>query len=131
MRRRYFFYGTLRSGFWNNHYINRQRGPNLAVTTDLFRLFIGDHGIPFLVKDPTGYPIIGEVWELDIATQDLIYRLEQGYDHGDFDVVLANGEKVQATLFYANSLESSVYGTKNDIEETSGDYAKNRRSREP
>jgi gamma-glutamylaminecyclotransferase len=73
-----FVYGTLKSGFHNNHYLSGARFLTKAVSKDNYQLV--DGGIPYAVPAEYAqddvYPIIGELWEVDDRTLSHLDALE-------------------------------------------------------
>lgn len=98
----FFFYGSLRSGYWNNGILSQEAvflGP--ARTLKGFNLFVGQHGyVPTCVPAENGTPLIGELYALNPRDASNVYRLETGYESGQFEVTLANSIKYQATIFH-------------------------------
>lgn len=72
-----FVYGTLRSGFSNNHFLSTSKKLYDAFTCDEYALFAD--GIPFLSDKLQISKITGEVWEISKLTLKKIDMLE-GYD---------------------------------------------------
>ncbi|MFN4259317.1 MAG: gamma-glutamylcyclotransferase [Gemmataceae bacterium] len=63
-----FVYGTLKTGYPNNHFLQDQRFLGPARTAPLYRLFVNDW-YPCLVPDTCqGQRIAGEVWQVDEET---------------------------------------------------------------
>jgi len=118
-----FFYGTLRSGYWNNQRVitpsSQLIGP--AITQDNFRLFINGN-IPCAVPDNDGYPLIGEVWELSREDAQYVQSLEYGYDFKEI-IVLSQGQPVTAGIYFCARPEDSPYFTTEQREEPTGDFS--------
>lgn len=75
-----FVYGSLKRGYWNNHYLKGATFVGEAHTAKLYTLL--DGGVPFAIPDEQGLPIKGEVYEIDISTHlGPLDRLE-GHPHG-------------------------------------------------
>lgn len=80
---RVFVYGSLKRGRSNHHYLVGQRFLGDARTLRGFRMFdLG--GYPGIVAaDADGYPIEGEVWEVDAECLAQLDRLE-GVDEAEY-----------------------------------------------
>src|SRR5687768_2106299 len=96
----FFFYGSLRTGYWNQHVLPRDaENLGLAKTVTPFQLYVGKSHIPTCV--PGGdHPLIGEVYSVDKKDSKDIFWLEAGYEHGQFEVMLEDGSILNATIFH-------------------------------
>lgn len=128
----FFFFGSLRRGYWNNGLIsNQSKLLGHASTKDPFRLYIGKLGtVPTCVpaledKDqPPAGPLHGEIWELSPADARSVYLLETGYDNAKFDVSLneAPDEVLSATIFHHTRAADCGYMRGGPELVPSGDY---------
>lgn len=124
-----FFYGSLRSGYWNNgRCVNPEEDKliGLAKTTAPFRLFINTgHFVPVAVPAADGYPLVGELWELCDNSAMRVHHLENGYKDAEFEVTVDDQAPVQATIYFCDKVQESPYHSNMEhvVEETSGDYA--------
>ena len=74
-----FVYGSLKKGFHNNRYLTDSKLIGNFDTEDKFKMF--DLGyFPAVVFDNTGYPLRGELYEVDRSTFKNLDSLE-GYPH--------------------------------------------------
>lgn len=120
----FFFFGSLRTGYWNQRILSsRAKALGVARTVEPFALYISNRGtVPTCVPQSGDTPLTGEVYELDELDASATYCLETGYDHGTFDVVLDNGEIVQATIFHHKSPAACYYMSGGPLLIPSGDY---------
>lgn len=120
----YFFYGSLRSGYWNNGILAGAKLIGAAITIELFNLYVGRHGpVPCVVPDPEkGVPLVGEMWELDGLTAQRVDRLEFGYSKGLFEV-MQSGVRTKAYIYHADKVKGAPYIGTDPILIESGDYA--------
>jgi gamma-glutamylcyclotransferase (GGCT)/AIG2-like uncharacterized protein YtfP len=77
MKYKIFVYGTLRTNFPNNHFLNTSTKLGDAVTVEKYGLLA--NGIPFLVEDLKRCSVVGELWEVSKLTLKKIDLLE-GYN---------------------------------------------------
>lgn len=121
----FFFYGSLRSGYWNNGILSDEAvrlGP--AQTTKGFNLFIGMQGhVPTCSPAENGVPLIGELYALNPRDASNVYRLETGYEAGQFEVVMADGTKHEATIFHHRDPLACYYLSGQPRLIPSGNYA--------
>lgn len=123
-----FFYGTLRTGYWNNPRCISEKSKLLGIgkTVDNFQMFV-EQRIPCLIHPPLGcrikgYNIVGEVWELCERDAERVHYLERGYGDEMIQVRLENGSEVTAKIYYAVSGEMPCYYTGHQVEVTSGNF---------
>jgi gamma-glutamylaminecyclotransferase len=75
---RVFVYGTLKEGFRNFHVNRGTRVAGEFVTEAPMALYvIGEFGLPWLVPDAAGAPVVGHVFEVDATTLAGMDRLER------------------------------------------------------
>ncbi|HVU07838.1 MAG TPA: gamma-glutamylcyclotransferase family protein [Verrucomicrobiae bacterium] len=118
-----FFYGTIRSGYWNSHRItNTSKLIAPAVTEEKFRLFIQRGNVPCAVPTPDGYPLVGEVWELSDADAQWVQWLERGYQFKT-TTVTAGSQRINAGIYFCEQAEDSPYYVSDQREEHSGDFS--------
>jgi len=137
------FYGSLRNGFRNHDVARGAKLVGPGRTLQNFRLFVhfrgGEMGIPTAIPDETGYPLVGEVYELPPAVAETVDWLEHGYSKKHVDVklngvltsepgskfsVVTDGDVIPNVLVYCcESLDLSGYRTAEEVEATTGDYA--------
>jgi len=105
-----FVYGTLRSGFSNNRYMNDSRKVGLAKTVDRFTLT--SSGIPFVSHEPL-HRVVGEVYEVPNSSVPYIDQLEghpRWYKREEVLVEITEGEKAgqkcKAWLYFNDSSAS-------------------------
>jgi gamma-glutamylcyclotransferase (GGCT)/AIG2-like uncharacterized protein YtfP len=73
--RRVFVYGTLKRGYGNyQRLLTRSRFVATGITIGRFDML--NSGFPVLRPSPTGYPVSGEVFEVDDATVASLDHLE-------------------------------------------------------
>lgn len=122
----FFFFGSLRKGYWNNGMLSEDAvylGP--ARTVKGFNLFIGKSGhVPTCQPDAAASPMIGEVWALSGRDESNVYSLETGYEHGVFQVTLLEKpeEILEATIFHHTKPETCWYLSGGPVLVPSGDY---------
>lgn len=120
----FFFFGSLRQGYWNNRILSSSATClGNAQTVEPCALYIGVRGtVPTCVPGEGSTPLKGEVWELNQADARRVYDLETGYLSDDFDVRLADGTLVQATIFHHKDAEDCYYMAGGPEVVASGDY---------
>jgi gamma-glutamylcyclotransferase (GGCT)/AIG2-like uncharacterized protein YtfP len=91
-----FVYGTLKTGFGNNHYL---RGGALLGRAKLrgYGLFLIGGVIPMVAKDADHY-VLGELWQIPTSYLIGLDRLEHGYQRRT-EAVLLNNEFVDAQVY--------------------------------
>ena len=105
MTTKVFVYGTLRSGFGNNRLLVAATKVGAAVTRTAFN--VTNCGFPFATEealdgDP-GLPLLGEVYEVDEATQHRLDQLEghpHFYERVQRSVELLTGELLDDVWIY-------------------------------
>jgi gamma-glutamylcyclotransferase (GGCT)/AIG2-like uncharacterized protein YtfP len=120
----FFFYGSLRTGYWNQYVLPKTaENLGLAKTVKPFQLYVGRSRVPTCV--PGGEtPLVGEVYSVDKKDSKDIFFLEVGYEHGEFEVELEDGSKVMATIFHHNDPKDCDYLKGGYMFVPSGDYTK-------
>jgi gamma-glutamylcyclotransferase (GGCT)/AIG2-like uncharacterized protein YtfP len=105
-----FVYGTLKSGFWNHHYLEDSEYLGKAETKEKYAMYVG--GIPFVVKGQKVSTIKGEVYEVSKDVLKEIDRLEGhpfAYRREKVKVKLEDGKEVEAWMyFWRNNVEAST-----------------------
>ncbi len=79
--------------------------------------------MPSAVPDPTGYPLMGEIWELSETDAEQVHWLERGYECRETAVVTAAGERVNAKIYFCRKADDSPYFTPDQREEPTGDFS--------
>jgi len=69
-----FVYGTLKSSSWNHRYL--AEAEFICKATTQHKYVMRDIGIPILMPHVGGYPVRGELYEVDNATLARLDRLE-------------------------------------------------------
>lgn len=121
----FFFFGSLRSGYWNNRILSSAaKFLGRARTVQPFALYIGRTGsVPTCTPEVGDVPMQGELWALNARDASSVYGLETGYEHGTFPVVLAEDNVVhQATIFYHSNPATCWYLAGGPQVIPSGDY---------
>lgn len=121
----FFFFGSLRTGYWNQRILSPKATLlGLARTVDPFALYISERGtVPTTVPNEGSIPLIGEVYALDDDDAARVFRLETGYESGDFLVEFADGSgTAQVTIFHHKSARACGYMSGKPILIESGDY---------
>jgi gamma-glutamylcyclotransferase (GGCT)/AIG2-like uncharacterized protein YtfP len=96
-----FTYGTLRSGYYNNVYLNNANYLGKAITKDLFKMYA--NGIPFVIDEPYS-KIVGDLYEIkdrfDIESIDLLEGHPDNYYREEIPVIYNNTEIIAWMYFY-------------------------------
>jgi gamma-glutamylaminecyclotransferase len=111
-----FAYGTLMSGYGNNHYLRNQKLIDSGTTDEKYTMYAS--GIPFINEEKQTSQIHGELWEVNINALPAIDALEghpHWYQRKQIPVTI-NGEKYTAWLYFNNEnggkiVESGNYRT--------------------
>jgi gamma-glutamylaminecyclotransferase len=109
-----FVYGTLKSKYWNNRLLAGATFLGEAFTEK--RYTMRGSGVPYIMPNDAGFPVKGEVFEID-EQQHLpgLDRLEghpTGYTRTTIDVKLvANGDVVPADIYEMLHERGSVHDT--------------------
>ena len=111
-----FAYGTLMSGYGNNHYLRNQNLIGSGTTDEKYTMYAS--GIPFINEEKQTSQIHGELWEVNIKALPAIDALEghpHWYQRKQIPVTI-NGEKYTAWLYFNNEnggkiVESGNYRT--------------------
>ncbi|HQJ56210.1 MAG TPA: gamma-glutamylcyclotransferase [Caldisericia bacterium] len=111
-----FAYGTLMSGYGNNHYLRNQKLIGSGTTDEKYTMYAS--GIPFINEEKQTSQIHGELWEVNINALPAIDALEghpHWYQRKQIPVTI-NGEKYTAWLYFNNEnggkiVESGNYRT--------------------
>lgn len=99
-RTQVFVYGTLKRGGAWHHLLKHAEYLGTAVTAHRYPMVI--EGIPYLLDQPFGRAIHGEVYAADYETMRALDALEQHpnwYNRRLKEVVL-NGERAQAYIYF-------------------------------
>lgn len=111
-----FVYGTLRRGGGNDYLLRGSKPIGLAKTVNNYTMFI--RGIPYVNKNIETYPILGEVYEVNSSTLDMLDELENHPDWYTREPIRVRleetGEIITASIYFNNF--------SSDIPHTSGDY---------
>ena len=122
----FFFYGSLRTGYWNNLRVLSKDAVRVgdATTVKPFKLYLGLKGtVPTVV--PGGKTLLhGELYQLNEKDSQKVFWLESGYESDEFEVVLDDGTIVNAMIFHHDSPEDCGYLSKDHVVVASGDYTK-------
>lgn len=121
----FFFFGSLRTGYWNQRILSSKATLlGLARTVLPFALYISERGtVPTTVPNEGSTPLIGEVYALDDDDAARVFRLETGYDSGEFQVEFADGSgTAQVTIFHHKSAKACGYISGKPLLIESGDY---------
>lgn len=121
---KFFFYGSLRTGYWNQWILSdTARKVGDAQTLRPFKMYIGDYGnVPTVVPVEVGKSLRGELYELDETDSQRVYQLETGYDSGMFDVTTPDGVQHQAMIFHHTTPQACPYLRQDYTEVPSNDY---------
>ena len=111
MTKLFFFYGSLRSGYWNQRVLPKEARLVTRGKTDLgFALYVGCRGnVPTCIPNVGHTPLVGEVWEVPESDVANIYGLEAGYECGDFNVTGEDGLSYLVPIFHHSSPEDCAY----------------------
>jgi gamma-glutamylaminecyclotransferase len=96
-----FVYGTLKRTCSNHHWLGVARYIDEAHTQQCFALYT--IGYPFLVKQPSLYPVHGELYqidEVDLLRVDELERHPDDYCREIITVVGRDGELFQAWAYF-------------------------------
>lgn len=120
----FFFYGSLRTGYWNQRILSEDAEKvGDAVTKDPFTLYVGTRtSVPTVVPSETGPSLHGELYRLNDTDESRVYRLEAGYDQREFDVVTEDGETYTASIFCHTDPKLCRYLCDGYVVVPSGDY---------
>lgn len=97
-----FAYGTLMSGYGNNHYLRNQKLIGAGTTDKEYTMYAS--GIPFINENEKTSQIHGELWEVESSALPYIDNLEghpNWYQRKQIPVTV-NGEKYTAWLYFNN-----------------------------
>lgn len=120
----FFFYGSLRTGYWNQHVLPKTAEKlGDAKTVQPFQLYVGKSHVPTCVPGGDN-PLVGEVYSVDKKDTDSIFWLETGYKHGEFEAQLEDGSIVSVTIFYHDDPRDCGYLRGGYEFVPSGDYTK-------
>lgn len=120
----FFFFGSLRTGYWNQRILSDSaKRLGLARTLLPFALYISEGGtVPTTIPNLGTTPLIGEVFALNEQDSRSVFRLETGYESGTFQVRLENGDVVEAIIFHHTSPAACYYMSGKPVLIPSGDY---------
>jgi gamma-glutamylcyclotransferase (GGCT)/AIG2-like uncharacterized protein YtfP len=105
-----FVYGTLKKDFqWNQKYMSERVGGKYigeAISVEIFPLFVGDSGVPYLVntKD-VGFNIKGELWEVSelcLKGLDEYEGIEKAYYSREKIKIIVNEKIIEAFVYVLN-----------------------------
>lgn len=120
----FFFYGSLRRGYWNNRILSSAAeyvGP--ARTLKPFALYIGKQGhVPTCSPNVGETPLQGELWKLNDRDASNVRRLETGYEEGSFEVLLKDGTTHTAFIYHHTDPKACWYLAGGPQLIPSGDY---------
>lgn len=109
MKKLFFVYGSLKSGFWNNSVLKDSVMVSEAVTKDKYLLT--DVGFPYMIPENThteavGHPtlpVMGEVYEVTSesveASLDLLEGRGSHYDRKTISVVNEDNEEFEVQTY--------------------------------
>jgi gamma-glutamylcyclotransferase (GGCT)/AIG2-like uncharacterized protein YtfP len=105
-----FFYGSLRTGYWNNIRCISPKSKKVgdAETAEKMSLYIGKSDVPTVVPGGSN-TVKGEVWSLTPNDAKVVKYLEAGYDEKEVEVVLPDGEVVKAIMYGHDSPQECLY----------------------
>jgi gamma-glutamylcyclotransferase (GGCT)/AIG2-like uncharacterized protein YtfP len=113
-----FVYGTLRQGFCNHHYLRRAVRLGSGRTRDGHALYLFG-GIPYLVRDEPGEPVVGELYRVTAGILAGLDRLEEHphvYRREPAPIVLDDGRSALAWIYFSLCAKGFPAGT--------GDFAR-------
>ena len=96
-----FVYGTLRRGFEGNRLLVDSRFLGMAKTKEKYRMFAED--VPYVYKEKKTTVIVGEVYEIDGPTLEILDNFEghpDCYRRELVDIVLDAGSQIQAWIYF-------------------------------
>lgn len=119
----FFFYGSLRTGYWNQRILSKSaRKIGDAQTVQPFELYVGKRGhVPTCVPVEQGNVLHGELYELNDVDARRVEQLETGYNVDYFDVVVG-GETHTARIYHHTSPEDCSYLRGGHFLVPTGDY---------
>lgn len=94
-------YGTLREGYGNHGYVRNATKIGIGTTKEKYTMFAS--GIPFVDKATPTSTIVVEVYDVSDEDMPSVDRLEGHpyvYKRESIDVIMENGEEVQAELYF-------------------------------
>ena len=120
----FFFYGSLRTGYWNQYVLPKTaRKVGNAETVSPFQLYVGKSRIPTCVPGGDN-PLKGEVYEVENKDTSRIYSLEFGYKDQTIKAQLEDGTLVEAVIFHHDDPKDCNYLRGGYEFVPSGDYTK-------
>lgn len=121
-----FFYGSLRTGYWNQRVLSKNaKRLGLAKTVLPFGLYIGKVGtVPTCIPNEGTKSLVGDLYSLNASDARGVDCLEAGYESGLFDVIDENGQTHQAKIYHHNDPKDCSYIRSGYVLVSSGDYTK-------
>lgn len=121
----FFFYGSLRSGYWNQRVL-RENPTRLGNSTTVlpFELYVGSSltsTVPTVVPGAGKVPLHGELYRLSKNDALSVYRLETGYKDGQFEVT-CEGRRYMAHIFHHDAPQDCSYLRGGYVLVPRGDY---------
>ena len=99
-----FVYGTLKRGHGNNHHIlSNAKFIGAALSADCYRMLHG--GVPFLLDDPEGHPVVGEIFAVndeELAACDRLEGHPQHYQRVERSFLIGPDQPVTAWVYLWN-----------------------------
>ena len=94
-----FAYGTLRRGFHNHGLLHGSKFLGRGATQEPMAMAVS-FGIPFTAKDPSGVPLVGELYEVTESQIGPIHRMEvmAGYS-ATWHTVIVDGQTHRALIY--------------------------------
>jgi gamma-glutamylcyclotransferase (GGCT)/AIG2-like uncharacterized protein YtfP len=103
-----FVYGSLKRGFSNHHFLAGQRFLGEATTMTSGRVY-DCGGYPGIKLDPAGYPVTGELWDIDstcVRRMDWLEGVDEGlYRRGEIRADVEGTEHIATIYLYVPSVE--------------------------
>ena len=89
-----FTYGTLKRGYWNNHFLSNSKYLGEGDTSEKYMVYYESY--PFAVhssnvKEGECLPIHGELYEVDNSTLSVLDVLETGYERKTRPIITSDG----------------------------------------
>lgn len=121
--RLFFFFGSLREGYWNQRVLSKDaRKICTTQTREPFALYIDEHGtVPTAVPGEGKKLLWGDVYALNEKDAHRVETLEYGYKSKTILVELDDESLVDATIYYHDKAGDCPYIRK-PVLVPNGDY---------